>query len=101
MVYIGLFHQRQELTGIGRQRLHVATLALGINGVEGQGGFPRARQPGYDDEFVAGEIEIDVLKVVGAGTPDADRVHAVFQRAYGRVLYARRSTGIKKGFEFE
>ena len=37
MVYIGLFHHRQELASIGGQRLHVAALAFGIERVERKG----------------------------------------------------------------
>ncbi|MDT4798782.1 hypothetical protein FQZ97_314200 [compost metagenome] len=35
-IHIGLFHHRQELPGVGRQRLHIAALAFGVEGVEGQ-----------------------------------------------------------------
>ena len=35
-VDIGLFHPLEELPGVGGQRFHIAPLALGIDGVEGQ-----------------------------------------------------------------
>jgi hypothetical protein len=38
-VDIGLAHQLQELAGVGGEALHVAALALGIDGVEGERGF--------------------------------------------------------------
>ena len=41
-VDVGLVHLAQELPGVGRQRLHVPSLALGEDGVEGQAGLARA-----------------------------------------------------------
>jgi hypothetical protein len=74
-VDVGFVHHRQELPGIGRQRLHVAALALGIEGVEGQRGLARARQAGDDDQPVTRQVDIDVGQVVGAGAADADQIH--------------------------
>ena len=39
LVDVGLLHHLQELARIGRERLDVAALALGIDGVEGERGF--------------------------------------------------------------
>ena len=55
-VDIGLFHQLQELARVGRQRLHVAALPLGIQGIEGQRRLARTGQASNDDELVAGEV---------------------------------------------
>jgi len=41
VIHIRFFHHRQELPGIGGQRFHIAALTLGIDGVEGEGGFAR------------------------------------------------------------
>jgi hypothetical protein len=38
-VDVGLVHLAQELAGVGREGLHVAALALGVDGVEGEGGL--------------------------------------------------------------
>ncbi len=40
IVHIRLFHLSQELAGIGGKAFHIAPLAVGVKGVEGQGGFP-------------------------------------------------------------
>ncbi len=69
-VDVGLVHLPQELAGVGRERLDVAALALGVDGVEGQGGLARPRQPGEDHQLVAGQVEGDVLEVVLPGPPD-------------------------------
>ena len=73
-VDVGLVHLPEELAGVGRQRLDVAALALGVDRVEGQRRLARARQPGEDDELVAGQLDADVLQVVLAGAPDDQRI---------------------------
>ena len=45
LVEVRLLHHLQELAGIGRERFHVTALALGVDGVEGERGFARAREP--------------------------------------------------------
>jgi hypothetical protein len=57
---------RQELPRVGGQRLDVAPLALGVDGVEGQRRLARAGQAGDHDQLVPREVEIDVLEVVRA-----------------------------------
>jgi len=50
-------------------------LAFGINRVEGQGGLYRTRTGGEYDQPIARQVEIDILQVVGPGTPDSDILH--------------------------
>jgi hypothetical protein len=45
VVEVRLLHHRQELPRVGRQRLDVAALALGIDGVEGQRALAGPGQP--------------------------------------------------------
>ncbi|GAB4002556.1 hypothetical protein GCM10029992_41100 [Glycomyces albus] len=71
-VDVGLVHLAQELAGVGRERLDVAALALGEDGVERQGRLAGARQPGEDDQGVPWEVEVDVLEVVLAGAAHDD-----------------------------
>ena len=73
-VDVGLVHLAEELAGVRRQRLDVATLALGEDGVEGQAGLARAGETGEHDQGVAREVERDVLEVVLPGTPDDELV---------------------------
>ena len=63
-VDVGLVHLTEELAGVGGQRLDVPALALGVDGVEGQGRLAGAGQPGEHDEPVARQVERDVLQVV-------------------------------------
>ena len=73
-VDVGLVHLPQELAGVGRQRLDVAPLPLGVDRVEGERRLARARQAGDHDEAVARQRQRDVLQVVLAGAGDDDGV---------------------------
>ncbi len=64
VIDVGLLHHLEELARVRRQALDVAALALGVDGVEGERGFARARQSREHDERVARDLEIDVLQVV-------------------------------------
>ena len=66
-VHVGLVHLAEELPGVAGQRLHVASLPLGVDGVEGQRALARAGQPGEDDQPVARQVQRDVAEVVLAG----------------------------------
>lgn len=77
VVHVRLLHQGEELAGVGGERLHIAALPLGIEGIECQGRFARAGEAGDHDQLVAGQGQVDVLEVVGAGTPDHDLFHLV------------------------
>ena len=63
-VDVGLLHLLEELPGVGGERLDVAALALGVDGVEGERGLARAGQPGDDHQLVARDLDVDVLEVV-------------------------------------
>ena len=65
-----LLHLLQELARIRGQRLHVAPLAFGIDGVEGQRGLPRPGDAGDYDQAVARDLEVEILEVVLARALD-------------------------------
>ena len=75
VIHVGLFHHREELPGVGRQGFHIAPLALGVEGVEGERRLARTGQPGDHDQAIAGQRQVDVLEVVGAGTANPDMLH--------------------------
>ena len=54
----------QELSRIRRQRLHVASLALGIDGVKGQRRLPRPAEPGNHGEGIARDFDVYILEVM-------------------------------------
>ena len=71
-VDVGLLHQPEELPRVGRQRLDVTPLSLGVDGVESEARLARSGQPRDHDQRVAGQLERDVLEVVLTGTGDDD-----------------------------
>jgi hypothetical protein len=73
-LHVGLVHLLQELAGIGRQRLDVAPLPLGVDRVEGERRLPRAREPRDDDEPVAGDHQVESLEVVLPRPADGDLI---------------------------
>ena len=60
-VHVRLVHLSQELPGVAGHALHIPPLALGVNGVEGQGGLAGARKPGKDHQFVPGDVQVHVF----------------------------------------
>ena len=67
VVDIGLLHAAEELSGVGGEGLDVAALALGVDGVEGEGALARSREAGDNHELVTGDGDVDVLEVMLAG----------------------------------
>jgi hypothetical protein len=59
-------HLGHETLRIAGQRLHVAPLAFGVDGVERQARLAGSRQAGDDHQAVARNLERDVLEVVDA-----------------------------------
>ncbi|MOA05679.1 hypothetical protein D3C78_1252890 [compost metagenome] len=74
-VDVRLFHHRQELPGIRRQRLDIAALAFGVQGIEGQRRLAGTGQAGDNDQLVPGQGQVDVLQVVGPCPTNQDLVH--------------------------
>src|SRR6185312_8276209 len=50
-------------------------LSLGVQGVEGERGLAGAGQSRNHDEPVPGEVDVDVLQIVGARSADANLLH--------------------------
>ena len=73
-IVAGLVHLAEELPGVGAQAFDVASLSLGVEGVEGERGLARAGDAGQDDQTLLGDLHGDVLEVVLAGPGDDDAV---------------------------
>ena len=73
VVHQRLRHALEELLGVGGERLDVAALALGVEGVEGERALARARRAGHDDERPVRQLDGDPLQVVLPGVDDANR----------------------------
>ena len=90
-VHVRLLHLGDEALGVGGQRLHVAALALGVDGVEGERRLAGAGQARDYREFVAGDLDRDVLEVVDPGALHGDgRAHRRAGDAVGLVGVTRR-----------
>ena len=74
LIDVGALHRPHELPRVGRERLHVAALPLGIDRVEGQRGLARAREARDDHQFAARDLQIDVLEVVHPRSVYLDRI---------------------------
>jgi PAS domain S-box-containing protein len=95
-VHIGLVHQLQKLAGVGGQALHVAALALGVQRVECQAGLARTAQTRDHHQLVAWDVEVDILQVVGARTPDADGLLLQCPGKVGAVSWRVQGHGPRK-----
>ncbi len=73
-VDVGLLDALQELARVGRQRLDVAALALGVDGVERERRLARPRDAGHHRQRVVRNLEVDVLQVVDARSAYDDAV---------------------------
>ena len=73
-VDIGAFHRPDELAGIGRERLHVAALSFGIDGIERQRRFARTAQSGDNHQFMTWNFEVHIFQIVNARTEYFDRI---------------------------
>ena len=67
-----LVHSVEELPDVGGKGFHVAALAFGVEGVEGERGFPGTGRAGDDGEFPERDIEVEASEVVLAATTEGD-----------------------------
>ena len=72
VIDVGLLDALEELARVGRERLDVAALAFGVDGVEGEGGFAGAGDTADDCEGVVRDVDVDALEVVRARAADGD-----------------------------
>jgi len=68
----GSVHPFEELAGVRAKGFGIAALALGVEGVKGEGGFSRTGGSGQDMEHAQGKVEGEVTEIVLAGAFDAD-----------------------------
>ena len=65
---VGLGHLPQELSGIAREALHIASLPFGIERIERQRAFPRTTHTGKANQLIAWQKQVDVAKIMLSGT---------------------------------
>ena len=72
MVHVRLFQHAEELAGVGRERLHVAPLPFGEDGVERQARLAGTGETGDDHQLLAGDVQVNAAEVVFTGAADAN-----------------------------
>src|SRR5207237_10580923 len=72
LIDLGFLHALQELPSVSGEGLDVAPLALGVDGVESEGGFAGSGHTRDDRELVVGNGKRNVFQVVDPGTTDPD-----------------------------
>ena len=76
-VGIGLIETFEELSRVARKRLHVPTLAFGIQRVEGQRTLPRTADAAEDDKPIQRQVEIDPLQIMYPHATEPDAAHRI------------------------
>ncbi len=79
---VRLLHEAEELPRVGGERLDVSPLAFRVDGIEGQRGLARPRQPRNDREAVPRDGDVHVAEVVLARAADDQ---CVFCHNQGKV----------------
>src|SRR5581483_4716049 len=69
---VRLLHLVEELPGVGGEGFDIFTLALGINGIEGERRFAAAAEAGNDDQFVAWNLQREIFQVMLTRPADPD-----------------------------
>ena len=63
-IHVGALDLVEKLARVGGESFHIAALALGVDGVEGERAFARAGKTGDDGERVARNAHVDVAQIV-------------------------------------
>ena len=74
IVHVRLVHLAQKHPGVGRKALHIPSLALGVDRVEGQRGFSAAGYTGHHHQLVPGDGDVDVFQVILPGAFDENMI---------------------------
>ena len=94
-VHARLVHAVEELPRVGRKRLHVAPLPLGIHGIKSEGAFAGAARAGDDDQLTEWQIEVEPLQIIlpcaknlnaAGGWRDGESGSFFWHRQNGRAL---------------
>jgi hypothetical protein len=99
-------HSFQKLPGVGGKGFHVTALALGVKGVKGERGLPRAARAGDYYQASPRDVQVDMLQVMltstaNRGDPIRNRVLEPEKYAGGSLYSVRRSGGIGAGWAHE
>ena len=96
MVNVRLGHHLQELAGVGGERLHIASLAFGIDGIKGEAGLAGTGQAGDHGERVLGQIDVDALEIM---LPRAAHLDMVQHEPVCSTFVQAVQAGLIRGYE--
>ena len=75
LVDIGTFHATQKIASVGRERLDIAALSFGKDGVKSQRRLTTTAKTGNDCQRVAWYLDINILQIVDTGPEDLNLFH--------------------------
>ena len=84
-VHLGHGHLMEQPPGVGRDRLEIPPLRLGVERAEGQRRFARAGDAGEDHQGVARNLDVDVLEIVLPGPAYVDPASDV--SSHDKILF--------------
>src|SRR4029078_8199923 len=90
-VAVGYGEVLGELARVSGQRLDVASLSLGVDGIERERALAGTAGSGDDDQAVAGQLATHIAKVVLARAANDESVHLVFPKLLLRIAQLERS----------
>ena len=61
VIHLGLVHLAEKLARVRGKAFHVAALALGVNGVEGEAGLAAAAQARDDHQLIARDFHVNIF----------------------------------------
>ena len=73
-INIRLLHLIEKLPRVCRETFHIAALAFSIERIKSERRFPGATQSGNDNQFLPGNLQVEVLQIVLACTTDLDNL---------------------------
>src|SRR5262249_13107534 len=71
---VRLLHLLEELSGVGGERLDIASLPFRVNRVEGQRRLSRSGQARDHHQLLPGDVDVDVFQIVNARAAYSDPV---------------------------
>jgi hypothetical protein len=75
-IHVRFLHLVKELARVSGEGFDVFALALGVNRVEGERRLARAAQTRNDNQFVAWDLEREVLEIMLTRAADLDKFFA-------------------------
>ena len=82
LVHIRLADTVEELSGIGGERLDIAALPFGVEGIERQRTLAAAADTGDDYKGVFGYFKVDIFQIVFTRTENFDLIHPNLSAVY-------------------